>query len=251
MDGLVFDLRWTDEIDEKYISDFLFVQNAVFNCGTRDGFRKQFEENIYGRSLIVIVYLNGNPIAARAVWRNDINGTKSYQLGSNCVLPKYRGKGIFTEMTSRAVNVIKEISSDSIIYSFPNQFSYPGYIKMGWRTSISYKLRMYTSYKKYLKEHPIMIDNDYVKWWLIDRPLKYTYISGHYFLLQKDRRTLCYRILGEVEKDVAKNFPFCVLGIFFYKSQTITWYNKRLGYSHVIINDNLICYIPVWKIDAV
>ena len=248
MEGLYFDIRWTDNIDEKYISDFLYVQNEVFNCGTREEFRKQFEENLYGKSLIVVVYSNGSPIAARAVWRNDIKGVESYQLGSNCVLPEYRGKGIFTEMTKRARSIVPE---NTLIYTFPNSNSYPGYVKMKWHLMRDYRLCLYTTYKNYIKEHPLKIDDEYALWWLVGRPLTYTRIGGHYFLLQRDRRAFCYKILGEVSKDIAQLFPRTLLAVVFYKSTKKTWYNKVFGVSHLVTNTDDFEHVPTWKIDAV
>ena len=64
-------------------------------------------------------------------------------------------------------------------------------------------------------------------------------------------KPLCYRILGEVDKEVAQWFPHVTCGLFFYKSKKITWYNKRLGKSHVVTRNPEIGYIPTWKIDAV
>ena len=82
MDNIVYDIRWTNDLDEKFIADFLYVQNEVFGCGTREEFKRQFEENIYGKSIVVVVYLDDKPVAARALWRNDIEGKEAYQPGS-------------------------------------------------------------------------------------------------------------------------------------------------------------------------
>ena len=248
MDNIVYDIRWTSELDEKFICDFLYIQNEVFKCGTRQEFKRQYEENIYGESILVVVYLDKNPVAARGLWRNDLNGKEAYQPGSTCVLPICRGKGIFTEMTKRAINLLP---TDVVIYNFPNSNSYPGYIKMGWHLVRDYKIRLYSSYSQFVKEHPIMLDYRYAKWWLVGKPLTYTYIRGHYFLLQKDRRTFCYRILAEVDKETALLFSRCKLGIIFYKSIRTTWYNKLLASSHVVSKNLNIDYIPTWKIDAV
>lgn len=248
MDNIVYDIRWTDKLDEKFIADFLYVQNEVFGCGTREEFERQFEDNIYGKSIVVVVYLDDKPVAARALWRNDIEGKEAYQPGSTCVLPICRGKGIFSEMTKKS---IQYLPSDAIIYNFPNNNSFPGYVKMGWNLVCEYRTRLYFSYRNYCREHPIKLDKQYAEWWLVGKPLKYVKIFRHYFILQKDRRTLCYHILAEVNEDTARLFPKLLIGFIFYKSNKTTWYNRSLGTSRLVSRDVLDGCIPTWKIDAV
>lgn len=248
MKGYIYDIRWSDQIDEEFLLDFLYIQNIVFNCGTREEFKRQFEDNIYGRSLIVVVYWNGDPVAARALWRNDILDRESYQLGNAGVLPDHRRKGVFAEMTKRAMNMLPK---KAILYSFPNPNSFPGYIKMGWNLINDYKESIYLSYSRYIEEHPVMIDEKYAKWWLLNKHIKYVFIRGHYFLVQKDKRPFCYKILGEVKKELAYLFPKALFAIIFYKSVKITWYNKSLGVNHVVSRNLDIEYIPLWKIDVV
>lgn len=248
MDNLRYDIRWSDKLDEKFIADYIYLQNEVFHCGTRERFDIQFIDNIYGKSLLVVVYLDDEPVAARALWRNDINGKESYQPGSTCVKEVCRGRGIFTEMTKKAV---AELADDVIIYNYPNYSSFPGYMKMGWCVAGKYKSRLYTSYAEFKREHPISIDNEYVKWWLKGTELKYKKILGRYFLVQKDRRPFCYHILGETDRQSAMLFPKLTFGAIFYKSQKETWYNKKLGASCVVTRNSNIDFIPTWKIDAV
>lgn len=246
--NIVYDCRWSDALDENFISDYLSVQQEVFNCGTREEFELQFEKNIYGRSVVVVVYVDEKPAAARALWRNDVSGRESYQPGSTCVLPVCRGKGIFSEMTKRAMAMLPD---NAIIYNFPNPNSYPGYIKMGWKLLHDYNVCLLTCYDEYKKEHPVMMSSDYANWWVKGRNLTYTKCFGHYFLLQKDHRPLCYRILAEVEEQTAKMFPHTRCGLFFYKSEKQTWYNKRFALGHVVTRNPELGYIPTWKIDAI
>lgn len=248
MDNIVYDIRWTNQLDEQFITDFLSVQQEVFHCGSREEFCRQFEDNIYGRSIIVVVYLDGKPVAARGLWRNDIDGKEAYQPGSTCVLPICRGKGIFKEMTLQAIS---KLPSTAIIYNFPNPNSFPGYMKMGWNLVNDYRARLYTSYSEYYKEHSMVVDGDYVNWWFVGKNLWYAKRGHHYFLVQKDHRPFCWHILAEVDKDSAKKFPKMTMGVLFYKSTQMTWYNKRLGISHVVCRGCDMKYIPTWKIDAV
>lgn len=247
--NIVYDCRWSDAVDEKFITDFNFVQDNVFaGEHTEAQFLHQYINNPYGQSVIAVVYIDGKPSAARALWRNDIYGKAAYQPGRTAVLAVCRGKGIFTEMTKRSIAMLPK---EAIIYNFPNNNSYPGYIKMGWTLLHDYSLRILCSYKAFHKEHPIKIDNEYARWWIKGRDLFYTKRGGHYFIMHKFNKPLCYRILGEVDKEVAQWFPHVTCGLFFYKSKKITWYNKRFGKSHVVTRNPEIGYIPTWKIDAV
>lgn len=248
MENIVYDIRWSDQLDEKFIYDFLYVQHEVFHSGSREEFRRQFEDNIYGESIVVVVYIDGSPVAARGLWRNDIDGEEAYQPGSTCVLPICRGKGIFKEMTMQA---IAKLPNTACIYNFPNPNSFPGYIKMGWKLFHDYRSRLYLSYKAYQKEHPIKVDSSYVDWWFAGKNLCYVKRCGHYFLVQKDYRPLCWRILAEVNRESALKFPKIKLGVLFYKSTKATWYNKQLGVSHVVCKNSDIKHIPTWKIDAI
>ena len=131
MSEIIYDCRWSDDVDEKFIEDFIATENAVFNNNyTKEQFQKKYIDNIFGKSIVEVVYLDGAPVAARGLWRNDVNGKKAYQPGDTCVTDACRGKGIFTVMTKKSIEMTDE---DDLIYNFPNQNSYPGYMKMGWK----------------------------------------------------------------------------------------------------------------------
>ena len=115
---------------QKFIEDFLATETAVFGSYTRELFDKKFIRNIYGPSVLEVVYRDGEPIGARALWRNDIGGKKAYQPGDTCVVASARGGGVFTEMTKRSLTLLDD---SDIIYNYPNSNSLPGYLKMGWR----------------------------------------------------------------------------------------------------------------------
>ncbi|MDY2698852.1 MAG: GNAT family N-acetyltransferase [Lachnospiraceae bacterium] len=236
-------------MDEKFSQDFRHVCSTVFNYDfSQELFDRKFIQNIYGPSVLVVVYIDDVPSAARALWRNDIDGKEAYQPGDTCVMENCRGKGVFSIMTTKSIAFLPE---SAIIYNFPNPNSYPGYIKMGWKLLHDYNVRILTSYKEYAKEHPVMMDDEYAKWWVVGRELTYTKRSGHYFLLQKDHRPMCYRVLAEVNEQTAKKFAHTRIGFFFYKSEVSAWYNKRFALSHVVTRNPELNYIPTWKIDAI
>ena len=160
---LRYDCRWSDKADDKFISDYIFLQQAVFqNRYSKELFKKKYIDNIYGQSIIIIVYGGDKPIAARAFWRNDIDGIEAYQPGDVCVLEECRGKGVFTEKTKRAFAMLEK---DTIIYTYPNPNSFPAHLKMGNKLIASYYPRLF-SHKRYQKEHTLKLDKEYAKWWL-------------------------------------------------------------------------------------
>lgn len=249
MENIVYDTRWSNQIDDKFAIDYRQVCSIVFHYEfTKEQFDRKFIKNIYGPSVLVVVYIDGIPSAARALWRNDVDGKEAYQPGDTCVMENCRGKGIFSIMTKKSIALLPK---SAIIYNFPNPNSYPGYIKMGWTLLHDYNVRLLTSYKDYIMEHPVMMDSAYADWWIVGRNITYTKRFGHYFLLHKDHRPMCYRVLAEVDRDTAKKFAKTLFGLFFYKSEITTWYNKHFALNHVVTQNPELKYIPIWKIDAV
>lgn len=249
MDEIIYDCRWSDNLDDKFIKDFIATENAVFNCGyTEELFKQKYINNIYGKSVVEVVYLNGEPVAARGLWRNDIYEKPSYQPGDTCVTEVCRGKGIFTEMTKRSVAML---SADDIIYNFPNQNSYPGYMKMGWRLVGEYGLILFTGTRQYLKEHPVKMDTEYADWWLRGKEGYLSFKSGKEYFLVRPIRQCFYRVVACVPKEIAERYPKVRLGIYFYRSQRRTFYNKKIGQPVHVVTKQDIDYIPLWKMDVI
>lgn len=245
---LRYDCRWSDKADEKLINDYNLLQNTVFqNNYNKELFKRKYLDNIYGPSIIIVVYSNDKPIGARAFWRNDINGIEAYQPGDVCVLEECRGRGVFTEMTKRAIAMLEE---GAIIYTYPNSNSFPAHLKMGNKLVASYYPRLF-SHNKYQEEHKMMLDKDYVDWWFSssDR-IKHIQRNNSYYLVIDYGLPLMYIVLAEVEKDVAKKFPKSCFGIYFYRSTKTTFYNKRKRPLYIVCKDNNISYIPTWKVDS-
>ena len=249
MNQITYDCRWSDEVDVKFIKDFVDMQNAVFEEEyTQTLFQKKYINNIYGKSVVEVVYLDEQPVAARGLWRNDIFGKEAYQPGDTCVTDACRGKGIFTEMTKRAVSMLPP---QALIYNFPNPNSYPGYIKMGWNLVREYGLTLFTGVKAYLKEHPVKMDRRYADWWLEDDAGFYSFSSGKEYFLVRPMRRFCYKICACVEKETAERFPKMPFGICFYRSAKKTFYNKNLGQPLYVVSKQEIESIPIWKMDAI
>ena len=248
MGEIIYDCRWSTDVDEKFIDDFCEVEREAFhNQYSSVFFNRKFTHNIYGPSVLVVVYVDGKASAARALWRNDIEGKEAYQPVDTCVLEHSRGKGVFSEMTKRSIGLLPE---GSIIYNFPNHFSYPGYIKLGWSLLHEYGIRLFTP-KRYFKEHPIKMDPEYAQWWVKgNEHLSYLKKGNYFFLVRPDRRPLLKHIVACVDAETATTFPKSLVGLYFYPSEVDTFYNRRFMKCHVVCRHTDLKYIPTWKIDV-
>lgn len=243
-----YDCRWSNALDSKFISDFIFVFESVFNSRLSESeFSRKYIKNIYGPSLLVVAYIDGKPCGTRVFWRNDIDSNVAYQPVDTGVLEVYRGKGIFTKMTMKALSIMP---TDAIVYNFPNHRSYPGDIKMGWKLYADYHLKLFTSYKEFKKTHPVMMDDEYVNWYAKDKDLEAMKIFNHYFLVAEASRKFCYRIVGEISEKSSRIFPKRYMGIVFFLSPEVTWYNKRFAPNHLVTRNSEVPHIPTWKTDA-
>jgi len=241
-------LYWTNTMSENAIYDFILTHNKVFKSDFRTSrFKKKYIDNIYGPSLIVLAYTNNTCVGVRAFWRNDVNGIKAYQPCDTGVLEKYRGMGLFTEMTKKALESVEE---GSLIYNFPNDNSLPGYLKMGWNIQSIKRYKLFNAICDYGEIDKI--DNHYLKWLVNDTDsyfkelLFYTKINKKYFLVKKRKYNL-YLIIGEMGNENIKYLskarrPLCIC----YSSKG---YLGR-GIVTVVKNLNKDVRIPIYKIDT-
>ena len=244
-DEVKYDIRWSDAVTDDYILDFIKVHSIVFGGGLdRTTFERKYRDNIYGSSLMVVAYCNGEPCAARAFWRNDLGRQAAWQPVDTCVVAEYRGKGLFTEMTQRALTFLP---SNPVLYNFPNQNSLPGYLKMGWRLLKQYRLRLFTT-AKYEKEHAKQAPQDYVEWWFKGASnLRCVRRDGKWYVVRRLNKPFCYKILSRVSTPV---FPVVRLALCFYESAEKTFYNSnKIPLS--VVGRNVSIDVPVWKMDAI
>ena len=264
VDGLRFVEVLSREIDDKFKKDFIKVYYEVFgeNAMNEFLFDRKYIENIYGDSILVVVYSNSIPVAARAFWRNDINGKKAYQPVDTCVTQQFRRRGIFEKMTNIALKMIKE---EDIVYNFPNKNSYPQYIKLGWKNLISYRSTIMISSNQYKKEHPEVIDREYLKWWIIPK--------RHKFLVYKKRNDTYlvtkgrpigrlkgilnrYFVVGRINSDMEHYFQkiSTKYPILIYLGAGKKFYNKKHDPLNVVVkssHDVKIIKMPIYKIDVI
>ena len=246
---IFYDCRWSYECDDRFIDDFNFIQDKVFSgVHSRELFKKQYIYNIYGDSVLVVVYHKNQPIAARSLWRNDILGQVAYQNCRAAVLKQYRGQGIFTKMTKIVGDFLP---TKALIYSFPNQYSFQGYKKQGWYNVGQYYPSLFCT-KDFIKEHPVRIDNEYFKWWILgNNSMKYIKKYGCYFLVRKTARTFCYKVVALIDASIARMLPKApLLAIYIYNSSIKKIYNNNSLPLRPVSNQEL-SFLPLWKIDAV
>lgn len=243
-------LRWTDQIDEQFIDDFLEIENAVFGGFSRELFDRKYMANIYGPSLLTIAYLDNEPIGADVMVRNDIYGRIAFETSDTCVSEKCRGKGVFRTITEKEVDEIISKYDNPIIYGFPNGNSYPGYVKMGWTVLRKFYPMFFLFPFLYNREYPQKIDIEYAKWLSVSS-CKFYYFKkcGKYYLASRGRKY--YQMVGGIEPDAAILFERkrC-FGIVRYQSSRKRFFHKDKYHG------SLICYgissldIPYWKIDT-
>jgi hypothetical protein len=246
-----YDCRWSSSIDNKFINHFLSVRKAVPECRTYDvkKFNRKYLKNIFGDSVIVVVYDDNTPIAVRGFWRNNLGCKTAFQPVDTCVIKEYRRLGIFREMTRIA---LEKAGHDALIYNFPNINSYPGYLKMGWRLVKQYRPVLFRSIYKYRSEHEIPIDDKYVEWWL-GNTSNFSVLekSNAYFLTKKMNKPFFYLVIGEISQKAARKFPkrnsLNTLNLFY--SEKLSCYNKKIIPLNIISLGETSVNIPIWKGD--
>ena len=233
---------WTDDLSGTLKTDYNHLANAIFgDFVTEDYYKAKYENNIYGPSLLTVVYVDGVAAGTDVMWRNDLNGVKAYQTVDTCVLEQYRGMGLFKRMTNHELELL---GSETLVYGFPNANSYPGYVKMGWKVQYLYKTLCLVS-----DEEPIPLD--YAAWWIKTQPsITCAHRNGTYYLIRKNHKTPVATLIGRVDAHTAQLFP---------ETKGI-WLMKRFQTTPSIYNKNksipLVCNrpnkeIPYWKIDAI
>jgi hypothetical protein len=123
--------------------------NTLFHLsfGTKpmstDHFKWKYLDNPFGDSYHLLTTDKGQLVASRAFWNVPIKNDH-FQCVDTCVLPSYRGKGLFKETTMFALDTL-----DVVFYNAPNQSSLPQYLKYGWKLNNIYKPKI--SLYRYIK----------------------------------------------------------------------------------------------------
>jgi len=251
MNSIDIKTTWTDNISNAEREDFCFVVNTVFGpfC-TNDYFKLKYIDNIYGPSALIIVYINQEPIGACSLWRNDIEGKEAYLAADACVLPAYRGIGIYSTMLKKR-NEIAAQRSLPLLYTFPNKNSFPRLVKKGWKVRLSRKVFFIPSLSS--AKQIGCIDKQYAKWWLIHcENIFHMTWYGHHYLIKAVSAKGIARVLGCIDKETANLFPepkhfFWIL---YCESEKVTFYNKRWSATPIAFVNGDNTPIPFWKMDS-
>ncbi len=256
--SLVFLCKFTSELTEKEWQDFILTHHEVGEL--TDSLTLQFENiyknNIYGDSIHVIVYADGIPLATNAHLRNDLeSGVVSYQSLHTYVSPKLRRMGIFGKMS----NLCLDKSRPNYVYGFPNNNSYPGFIKLGWEVVKKGVSSLYCGFAssviKSLSAYD-MIPDDYVRWrYSVYKDQYSVCCKGNVCLLLKAKKTKfgsLYLVVGRVSDVFLNEFKKVKPFILFSYEDGKSLYAYRKVESTVIQNTvhcNLDINIPIWRCD--
>lgn len=250
-DKITYILKWSDKIDDDFLEDFLSVENSVFGGFVIDTLKQKIIHNIYGLSLAAIAYLDEEPIGVDAMIRNDVGGQVCFETIDTCVLEKCRGRGVFSSITKKEIEEIKNKYPDACIYGFPNANSYPGYVKMKWIVQCHMYPTIFLFPFIYNIKERQLIDYEYCKW-ISNSSQKFYYCKSwkNYYLIKQGKKH--FQIIGRIEPKATRLFerkkhP----GIIKYFSK-----RKAFLYSNNMYTGSIITYkkvpfkIPYWKCDT-
>lgn len=203
-------LEWSGEITDKHAQDFCDVCNAVFLYHfDLDYMHRKYDENVCGKSFIMVVYKNDKPIAAWGGWRNDINGRTAFQMCDFVTLPEARKGGYIVDMNYCVHDEIGKLYPQAITYGFPGS--------MAWRVSIAFGnavvplyVRIYHGITKDFTENMPFIDDTYVENWLVkNKNARIIKLGGRYYFVRHGvmKGFIPYRIiLGEISSKYKDSF---------------------------------------------
>ena len=197
---LDYKILYSNEIDRKLESKIMECFNSTFNQKKPEiYFKWKYLDNPFGESIHILVFNKKKLVSSRAFWRLDINQIEAYQCVDTSVISAFQGKGIFRNSTKKGLKILK----DKIVYNYPNQNSYPAYLKLGWeKNEVSYiklnfikKAEKMTphinwSYEKLIWRFKYNPQNNYYS----------TFINGYFLILTK--RKGFFVVLGKTKLDL-------------------------------------------------
>lgn len=250
MENFVIKTVWTNEASTKEIEDFRYVVNNVFGCFcTEEYFREKYINNIYGPSILIIVYVNDNPVGANSLWRNDINGIKAYYSAETSVIKGENTTFVFVIMLKKMLEFCKQ--EKVVLYAFPNSNSFPGFKKMRWHVKMSYKKMFFPGISSNKELYDV--DPQYAQWWIkLRKDIFYMNVWGHYYLIKLISRKGVARVLGYTDKQTALIFPKYkkTIWVLYRESETPAFYSKWLGAIPIVYNNVDEISIPFMKLDS-
>lgn len=141
--------------------------------------------NPLGASIITFATnSSGHVIAARAFWKMYNDEYPVYQPCDTVTIPEYQKLGIFSALTNMCLDIIED---DSLVLNFPNNSSYMGYIKLGWKLLCdNRRLYAFGSFKKEINDISSYLFNkvpekkrNYFIWRFLHNPMNMHYKFYH------------------------------------------------------------------------
>jgi GNAT superfamily N-acetyltransferase len=123
--------------DQEEVLSLLRASLGSGPAGDRSAgfFRWKHLENPFGRSYLLVGESSGTIVGLRAFlrWRlrsgdNRISAVRAVDTATH---PEYRGQGIFSRLTRRAIVDLRQEAD--LVFNTPNAKSLPGYLRMGWQ----------------------------------------------------------------------------------------------------------------------
>lgn len=112
--------------------DYKHIQRLYRRCFnyriTLSEIKRKYKRGIIG----YLAMDNSNPAAFYGVFRHDITFIRACQSADTMTDPDYRGEGLFTKL-ARMTYLEAQKQGIQLIFGFPNENSYPGFIKLGWQ----------------------------------------------------------------------------------------------------------------------
>ena len=128
------EIKKLDSNDLKnYIDLITYLLNLTFSTSqfSRASLLHKHLKSPYGPSICFIAKEGDNFVGVRLFSRGELcNGTKFLQAVDTATHPDYQGKGVFKKLINYSLND-PEIK-DSLLINFPNEKSFPQYLKYGW-----------------------------------------------------------------------------------------------------------------------
>jgi hypothetical protein len=243
---------WSDKATNSEINDFRDVVNTVFGyfC-TEDYFKRKYLDNIYGPSLLIIVYENDKPVGANGLWRNDIDGKKAYHSVDTSVKQSDNKVIVFAIILKSMLEFLSE-QKDSFLYAFPNSNSFSGFKKMKWNVKIYRKVFFIPGLSSETMLHNV--ESKYALWWLKGvKGICHIKRMGRYYLIKTVQAKGIARVLGRVDKQTAILFPKpqSFIFILYCESEKQTFYNKKWPGIPLVDTNDGNTFIPFYKMDSI
>ena len=126
--------------DRRPVEEFVKTLKIVFPEGdfSTAYFLWKYMDNPWGPSIITYAEdpVTHKVAAVRAFWRHRVHYRDrillAFQPCDTATHPDFRKQGLFRKITALALDEAKKQNA-SFVFNFPNPYSKPGYLKMGWQ----------------------------------------------------------------------------------------------------------------------